>query len=86
MIPTIFKGTWGAKLQVYTSGMLKIVRNEPILQMVTGLQKMTLLHLHCSQITAIVPGSNLVTALHDNPLSIRNVIVATQRVSRVLLH
>ena len=31
----------GAKIQVYTSGNQKIIRNEPILQTVMGLQEVT---------------------------------------------
>ena len=36
-----FQRCMGAKIKVYTPGKLKIMRNEPILQTVMGLQKMT---------------------------------------------
>ena len=47
-----FKKYMGAKIKVYTLEKLKQVRNEPILQTVTGLQKMTQLHVvSCVMIT-----------------------------------
>ena len=43
-MPTIFTGVsgcMGANIQAYTPGKLKIIRNEPILQTVTDLKKIT---------------------------------------------